>query len=198
MKAFLFCLLTTLVVSGEESRFTAINKQGMDTSCGVAVTASLLNIYWNIPVTETDLYQAMIFDKAQEKNITYSISFQTMIDYLKQHGIASRAYKMDWDTLRDTLKKGYAPIIINYAKPNPHFALLLCVEKDYAFVADPAKGLELVYRREFEQNYSGNALLAASAQIKKNNEYIEEVSNSGKKRLNKLQDLATSRKIRGW
>jgi ABC-type bacteriocin/lantibiotic exporter with double-glycine peptidase domain len=197
MTAFWFGLLTTLVISGEDMRFTAINKQGLDTSCGIAVTASVLNIYWGIPVNESNLYQAMVFDTAQERELTYSISFQTMMNYLNQHGIASRGYKMDWKTLKDTLEKDYAPIIINYDKPTPHFALLLHIEDGYACVADPAKGLELVDKREFEKNYSGNALLTASVQIQKNSRYIEQVIDRERKKLNTLQDMATSRKIRG-
>jgi ABC-type bacteriocin/lantibiotic exporter with double-glycine peptidase domain len=139
----------------------------------------------------------MVFDRAWEGDVAYSVSFQTMIEYLKGQGIAARAYKMDWKTLEDTLEKGYAPIIINYDKPTPHFALLLHIEQGYAFAADPAKGLELVDRRAFEKNYSGNALLSASAQIRKNSGYIEEVIGGERKRLDRLQNLAASRKTRG-
>jgi hypothetical protein len=73
----------------------------------------------------------MVFDTAQAGDITYSISFQTMMNYLNQYGIASRGYKMNWKTLKDTLEKDYAPIIINYDKPTPHFALLLHIGDGY-------------------------------------------------------------------
>jgi hypothetical protein len=45
MDRFLFTLLATMVISEEDLRFTHVYKQGDDTSCGVAVTASLLNTY---------------------------------------------------------------------------------------------------------------------------------------------------------
>jgi ABC-type bacteriocin/lantibiotic exporter with double-glycine peptidase domain len=168
MTVFLFSLLTTALLSEEELRFAYNSKQGVDTSCGIAATASLLNQYWNIPVSEADLYQGMIFNNAHEGDANYSISFKTIIDCLSQYGVAARAYKMDWEGLRNALAKGYAPILIHYDKPNPHFALLLHIEEDFAFAADPAKGFEFVGRKEFERNYSGNALLAASHRVKKN------------------------------
>ncbi|MDR1072894.1 MAG: hypothetical protein LBL45_04375 [Treponema sp.] len=196
MTALLFSLLTMALLSEEELRFAYNSKQGADTSCGVAATASLLNQYWNIPVSEADLYQVMIFNNAQEGDANYSISFKTIIDCLSQYGMAARAYKMDWDGLRDALAKGYAPILINYDKPNPHFALLLHIEGGFAFAADPANGFEFVGKKEFERNYSGNALLTASAYVKKNGGYIESLIAKEKARLNMLQSLAASRRLR--
>ena len=145
MTRFLFTLLSTLLISEEELRFTYAQKQGYDTSCGVAVTASLLNTYWNTPVNEPDLYQDMIIDRTAETDTTYTVSFLTISEYLKQHRIAARAYKMDFPTLTDSLQKDYAPIIVNYIEPRPHFALLLHIDtRGFAFLADPARGFQFV------------------------------------------------------
>ena len=105
MTRFLFTLLSTMLLSEEDLRFTPIYKQGYDTSCGVAVTASLLNTYWNIPVTETDLYKDLILDQAAEGADGYTVSLFAIAEYLKTQGIQSRAYQMDWETLEDTLKQ---------------------------------------------------------------------------------------------
>ncbi|MDR1095407.1 MAG: hypothetical protein LBL31_03360 [Spirochaetaceae bacterium] len=199
MDRFLFTLLATMVISEEDLRFTHVYKQGYDTSCGVAVTASLLNTYWNIPVTEADLYQSLILDRLDrtaEDADGYTVSLFAVAEYLKTHDVQSRAYKMDWETLEDTLKKGYGPVLIHYEKPEPHFALLTHIEGDYAFVADPARGFGMVDYRWFMKNYSGNALLTASRTAVKDTEALETVNAGGKERLNRLEILARRGRIR--
>jgi ABC-type bacteriocin/lantibiotic exporter with double-glycine peptidase domain len=193
MTKFLFTLLSTALVSEEELRFTHNYKQGYDTSCGIAVTASLLTKYWNIPVSEADLYQNLIVDRASDEQVTYTVSFLDIADCLKQYQVQSRAYRMDWEALDDTLSKGFTPIIIHYEEPNPHFALLLGLEPQYALVADPAVGINLVDKKTFTQNYSGNALLAASRTAVKDGDYIKTVTSAETKRLNRLQSLALQR-----
>jgi predicted double-glycine peptidase len=190
MGRFLFTLLATMMLSEEDLRFTHVYKQGYDTSCGVAVTASLLNTYWNIPIAEADLYQSLILDQTDEDAASYTVSLLDVSEYLKTQGVQSRSYKMDWETLEDTLAKGYAPVLIHYEKPDPHFALLVHTEAGYAFVADPARGFGVVDRRWFMKNYSGNALLTASREAVKDTEALETVIDEGQERLNRLQTLA--------
>jgi ABC-type bacteriocin/lantibiotic exporter with double-glycine peptidase domain len=198
MTRFLFSLLSTLLISEEELRFTYAQKQGYDTSCGVAVTASLLNTYWNTPINEADLYQNMILDRTTETDATYTISFLTMSDYLRGHQIAARAYLMDFTTLAASLQKGYAPIVVNYTEPQPHFALLLHIDaRGFAFVADPARGFGFVDSATFNKNYSGNALLTASASVPKNKEYVQTVVTTEERRLDRLEALSTNRRFRG-
>jgi hypothetical protein len=121
-----------------------------------------------------------------------------MIESLKQHRIAACAYLMDFDTLGDSLRKGFAPIVINYREPQAHFALLLHIdERGVAFVADPARGFGFVDRATFTTNYSGNALLTASASVPKNTEYVREIVTTEARRLDRLEALATSRRFRG-
>jgi predicted double-glycine peptidase len=196
MSRFLFTLFAMMVMSEEELRFTPVYKQGYDTSCGVAVTASLLNTYWNIPVTEADLFQSLILDQVAEDAAGYTVSLFAVAEYLKTQGIQSRAYSMDWETLEDTLKKGYGPVLIHYEKPKPHFAILTHMEGGYAFVADPARGFGLVDRRWFMQNYSGNALLTASRTAVKDTAALETVNADGKEKRNRLEGLARRGRMR--
>jgi ABC-type bacteriocin/lantibiotic exporter with double-glycine peptidase domain len=184
-----------MLLTEEDLRFTYVYKQGYDTSCGVAVTATLLNTYWNIPITEEDLYQSLILDQTDEDTVTYTVSLYTIAEYLKTWGIQSRPYKMDLETLDDSLKKGYAPVLIHYEKPVPHFALLVHMEAGYAFVADPARGFGLVDTQQFMKNYSGNTLLTASREASKDTTALETVITGGKKRLNQLQGLARRRRL---
>jgi predicted double-glycine peptidase len=189
-------LLLSLVTPEESLRFEYAYKQGFDTSCGVAVTASLLNYYWNTPITEETLYRDMILDNIKEDSDNYTVNFLNISNYIQKHEVQSRSYKMDWDELGDTLQKNYAPVVINYAKPDPHFALLLNMRDGYAFVADPARGFEFVDKKTFEKNYSGYAMLTASAKIQKNTARVQEIAAKEEKRLDRLQNLAGNRGLR--
>jgi predicted double-glycine peptidase len=195
MMRFMFLLLTSALVSEEELRFTSVFKQNYDTSCGISATASLLNTYWGVPISEGDIYQDMAIGRPGEDDVGYIISMFTIMEYLKKHDIASQAYRMDWATLLDTLKKGYAPILVHYEKPLPHFALLLGIENNYALVADPAYGIHLVSFPLFVHNYSGNALLTGSRSVTKNTGYIQEVASYETRRLSALFNLAINRRF---
>jgi predicted double-glycine peptidase len=196
MTHFFFTLLSTILLSEEELRFTPVYKQGYDTSCGIAVTATLLNTYWNIPVTEADLYQEMILDKTRGETGHYTVSLLDIARALSRYTVQARSYFMDWHTLEDTLEKGYAPIVIHYERPVPHFAVLLHIEKDFAFVADPARGFGLVHKSSFIKNYSGNTLLTASREAVKNVAVIETTVSAGKEKLCRLETLLRIRRLR--
>jgi predicted double-glycine peptidase len=195
MSRFMFALLAAILVSEEELRFVPVYKQGYDTSCGISAAATLLAVYWGVPVSEADMYQDMILDRLSEEEINYTISMLTIMEYLKKHDLASQAYRMDWAALADTLQKGYSPILVHYEEPRPHFALLLGIEKNYAVVADPAFGMQLVSRAAFVRNYSGNALLTASRSLSKNTGYIQGVVDHETKRLDALEKLAARRRF---
>jgi predicted double-glycine peptidase len=193
MFSFIFFILTNTLVSEESLRYTDVYKQGFDTSCGISVTSTLLNTYWNIPLTEEGMYQEMIINRMHDTDTNYIINFLTIGEFMREYQVQSRAYKMDWDTLVDTLSKGYAPIIIHYSQPRPHFTLLFHINTDFAYVADPARGFQLVHRSNFEDYYSGNAMLTASLSAQKNNELIQELTASETTRLDRLQDLSRMR-----
>jgi predicted double-glycine peptidase len=195
MSRFMFILLASVLVSEEELRFIPVFKQGYDTSCGISATATLLNTYWGVPISEAAMYQDMIIERVSEEDANYTISMLTIMEYLKKHDIASQAYRMDWDTLLDTLHKGYSPIVVHYKEPRPHFALLLGIEKNYAIVADPAFGMQLVNLGVFTRNYSGNALLTASRSLSKNTGYIQGVVGNETARLVSLEKLAKTRRF---
>jgi predicted double-glycine peptidase len=95
MSNALFLLLSTALLSQETVRFAHVFKQGFDTSCGISVTASLLDKYWNMPVQEAALYQAMLEGRIGEGGQTYTINFLTIQEYLQHQDIQSKAYYMD-------------------------------------------------------------------------------------------------------
>jgi len=186
-------LILSMLTSQEELRFAHVFKQGYDMSCGISVTATLLNKYWNIPIEDAELYKEMILDRTGDEKLTYTINFVTITDFLRKKDLQSMAFKMDWDKLVHTLEQGYAPIIIHYEKPMPHFVLLLHIENGYAFVADPARGYEAVAQNTFMHYFSGNVLLAASRVQKRDEASLELAINEKQTQLNRLQQMARRR-----
>lgn len=191
MKSLLVLFFPLLLNSAEDLRFRYSFKQGQDTSCGVAVTASLLNMYWNIPVVEEELYQNMVYNNVENNGPDYLVSFLTISECLKKYGVASRAYQMTWEALADSLDKNFAPIVINYDKPLAHFVLLLHFQNNFAYVADPASGFALISKEEFEKKYSGFALVTASNNQQKNTEFIKQSITVECKRFANLRSISS-------
>jgi ABC-type bacteriocin/lantibiotic exporter with double-glycine peptidase domain len=186
MNHYFLLILMTTVISQEDLRFTYVHKQGFDTSCGIATIATLLSEYWNIPVKEEGLFE----DMAGSETAVYTINFFAMSEYLDKHDILTRAFRMNWDELIDTLGQGFAPIIIHYDRPEQHFALLLHIEGENAIVADPAKGLEFINKEQFTKKFSGNVLLAASRTQQKNDGYLQQAINEKLKSIERLNQIS--------
>jgi predicted double-glycine peptidase len=189
MNLFLFLLLSTYVITQEDLRYSHMYKQEFDTSCGMATTTTLLSKYWGIPVVEADMYQEIIVEKEGNGEQDYTINFVNMGEYMLKYGIQAQAFKMDWDELVNTLEKGFSPIIVNYQFPTAHFVLLLHIERDHAYVADPARGLEIIDQKTFVKWYSGNVLLTASRAQQKNEGYIQNVIQETRQRHNRLDRI---------
>jgi len=189
MSRLLFIILTT-VTPHEDMRFEHVFRQGFETSCGMAVTASLLNKYWGVDVTYQNVFLAMTADLPDDAD-AFRTNFADIGEYMRSHGIATQGFRMeDWDTLAETLAAGFSPMIIHYDEPDGHFALLLHVERDFAFVADPAFGLSLVDRATFLRRFSGNVLLAASPTRTVDSARVEEAVGEQQRMLGRLRRLA--------
>jgi len=98
MKAIVVALLAAGTMSEEALRFQAVNKQGIDTRCGVAVCSSVLALYYGIDVREEELYEAMVFSRLGPVTpesgaaVSYVVNFKTMSDALQKYGVASISF----------------------------------------------------------------------------------------------------------
>jgi uncharacterized protein len=160
--------LTLLLASGqpvpkENLRFIYVMEQGMDASCGMATVATALSLYWYVPVMEAELL-AGLFSRGEEMDGRKdgTVSLASMAAAFENKGISARAFRLDWNGLEDILARGYAPLVVHYDRPDPHFALLLEISGEVAVLADPARGLETLGRAGFEKRYSGVAMALAS------------------------------------
>lgn len=186
---FEWYLIISVALSKEAMRFQYTYEQGFDTSCGIAVTATLLNTYWGLNVSEKELIEKFITPKIEKKD--YSVTMADIAGIVKFYNLASKAYAMNLTQLRDAIKKGFAPIIIHYEKPVKHFVLLLGFDNDWIIIADPARGLEAISEATFMERYSGNVLLVASNSKKVQLEKLGNAINTASTRADLLELVAT-------
>lgn len=157
-------LMGSLTVN-ETLRFQWSSEQGFDTSAAVA----LMDIWWNIPITELELLAATA--RAGTGDEDFMVSFRSLSDLLASYGFAVKAYKMDWKQLKAAADK-YAPVLVYFDGYMGHFGLVLGFDGDMAIVADPAEGTRFATKDEFEGKWSGNVLLAVHPDKKKNSEEL--------------------------
>jgi len=146
--------------SKESLRFQYTMEQGFDTSCGMSVVATALDRYWGVPTDEVELIESTLGAKLEDGD--YTVSLADMAVAFESRGVAARAFKLDWEGLEGLVAKGYAPLVVHYAKPEKHFALILGFKDDRVITVDPARGLESLSREAFEARYSGAAMALAS------------------------------------
>ncbi|QEN04505.1 hypothetical protein EW093_07255 [Thiospirochaeta perfilievii] len=106
--------LLSLVTPKETMRFSYINEQNFDNSCGYSVVSSLLDIYWNIPTTEEDVFNNYLNIDKDKNEIKSNMFF--MCEYIEKKGIKTKVFKMNIIQLNEAIKK-ISPIIVHYDKP---------------------------------------------------------------------------------
>jgi len=182
--------------SKESLRFQYTMEQGFDTSCGMSVVATALDRYWGMPTDEVELIEITIGEKLQDRD--YTVSLADMAKAFESRGVAARAFKLDWEGLQSLVAKGYAPVVVHYAEPEKHFALLLGFKDGRAITVDPARGLESLSRESFEARYSGAAMALASKTLKPEAALVADaVATAGKKQSRLEESAARTAKLSG-
>jgi len=150
-------------LSKEDLRFSCVLRQEGRTSCALAAAASLLSLYCSTPADEADLAAALERAGAGPgADGRYALA--DIGTALLAAGVESSARRMDPAQLGAALATGFAPVVVHYRKPAPHFALLLAAIRPregaaLMVMADPARGLEALPASEFERRWSGAAVL---------------------------------------
>ena len=68
---------------------------------------------------------------------------------------------MDWEQLDQALVR-FAPVLVHYDRPDPHFALAVGIRQGWMITIDPSRGAELLSKDEFLKRWSGAVLLVAA------------------------------------
>ena len=140
------------VTSIKEARFRNVIKQQYDFSCGSAALATLLSFHYGRKKNEQEVFQAM-FDLGDKELIeTKGFSLLDMKRYLESEGLVANGYNTELDKLAEV---GIPAIVLINTKGYMHFVVIKGLEGGEVLVGDPALGLKVYERAEFEKMWNG-------------------------------------------
>jgi predicted double-glycine peptidase len=148
------------VKSFAEMKFSTVYKQQYDFSCGSAALASLLTFHYGDGVNEQSVFTEMFQHGEQEKIKKLGFSLLDMKNYLQRRGYRSDGFKINLDQL--VAANSPAITIIN-ANGYLHFVIIKGITAQRVLVGDPAKGVHIVPRDEFEAMWEKRILFLIHA-----------------------------------
>lgn len=140
------------VTSLRELRFHRVVRQQYDFSCGAAAVATLLRYYYDDPVDERTVFDAMLADADAEVVREQGFSLLDMKHYLDARGYPSDGYRVGLDAL---LATGIPAIALIDTDGYRHFVVIKGVTAAEVLVGDPALGLQVHRRGDFEAMWNG-------------------------------------------
>ena len=140
------------VTSAKERKFQTVLQQRYDYSCGSAALASLLTYHYNDSVRELEVFDAMYAHGDQAKIAQEGFSLLDMKRYLERRGYSSDGFRVSLDKLIDN---DVPAIVLLDRKGYLHFVIIKGVTADQVLVGDPALGVRIFERTEFEQMWNG-------------------------------------------
>lgn len=167
------------VVSMREARFQTIILQKYDYSCGSAALASLLTYHYDRPTTEETVFKAMFSTGDQDKIRQEGFSLLDMKVHLARQGLVADGFKMTLDRLA---KLGVPVITLINTGGYRHFVIIKGIDEDNVVLGDPAQGVLIVKKEEFEPVWSGVVLV------------IRNEASRGKEHFNLAQDWRVRQK----
>ena len=146
---------TVPVKSIKELKYRAVIRQQFDFSCGSAAVATLLTHHYATPVGEKEVFLAM-YQKGNRAAIhREGFSLLDMKQYLDERG-----YRADglYASLDDLARVGIPAIVLIEVNGYKHFVVVKGVNSNEVMVGDPAAGLKLYRRADFEKLWTNGIL----------------------------------------
>ncbi len=140
------------IISLKEGRFKTILAQQYDFSCGSAALASLLTYHYKQEITEAELFEAMYIVGDKESIHRYGFSLLDMKRFLESVGWTGDGFKISLDQLAEV---GVPAITLIDTNGYKHFVVVKGIRGDEVVLGDPARGVMVVRRDEFEQIWNG-------------------------------------------
>jgi uncharacterized protein len=135
-----------------ERKYATIVRQRYDFSCGSAALATLLRYHYAHDVGEDDVFTGMWAKGDREQIRKVGFSLLDMKRYLDARKLRADGFRVSLDQIADTGIPGIALISVkNYR----HFVVVKGVNKNDVLVGDPAIGLHVLSRAEFEKAWNG-------------------------------------------
>jgi uncharacterized protein len=138
------------VWSMRELKVRSVILQKYDYSCGSAAVATLLTHHYDNPITEEVAFRAMFDNGDQDKIQREGFSFLDMKRFLEAHGYPADGFEVSLD---DVSKAGIPAIVLMVDNGYHHFVVVKGMRGDKVLVGDPAVGLRVVPREQFEASW---------------------------------------------
>lgn len=148
------------VKSFQARRFSSVFRQQYDFSCGSAAIASLLTFHYQFEVSEKDVFSGMFAVADPEKVQREGFSMLDMKRYLELEGYQADGFRLPLDGLRKDVR---LPVIALVTLDGyRHFVIIKGISATEVLVGDPARGMKVYPRQEFEQHWDGTAFVIRS------------------------------------
>jgi predicted double-glycine peptidase len=127
--------------------------QQYDFSCGSAALATLLTFHYDAPIDETSVFKAMFAVGDQPQIRAKGFSLLDMKKFLESRGYKADGVRSSLDTL---ISVGVPAIALISDHGYRHFVVVKGADHDRVLLGDPALGVRLLSRRDFEAARVGN------------------------------------------
>lgn len=138
------------VWSMRELKVRSVILQKYDYSCGSAAVATLLTYHYGHPITEETTFRMMFDHGNQEKIQKEGFSFLDMKRFLEAHGYPADGFQVSLD---DLSQAGIPAIVLMVDNGYHHFVVVKGMRGDKVLLGDPAVGLRVVPRAQFEASW---------------------------------------------
>jgi predicted double-glycine peptidase len=140
------------VVSLKEARFKSVVRQEHDFSCGSVALATLLTHHYGRPTSEAQAFEAMFATGDQQAIQRFGFSMFDMQRYLASQGLKSDGYRVGLDKLAEV---GVPAVTLINTKGYNHFVVIKGIRGGEVLIGDPASGLKVLPRKDFEALWQG-------------------------------------------
>lgn len=151
-------LLTMKVESLAERRFKNVVRQGYDLSCGAAALATLLRYYYDDPVDERRVIDAVLAGSEDAEAVRgRGFSMLELKRYGERRGYAVQGFRVE--DVRKLAEAEVPMLTLITSRGYDHFVVLKGVQDGTAFLADPAFGNRAMPLHEFAKEWQGVVLV---------------------------------------
>ena len=139
------------VWSLRELKVRSVVLQKYDFSCGSAAIATLLTYHYGNPISEEVAFRAMFDDGNQQKIQQEGFSLLDMKRFLEANGYLADGFEVSLD---EVVNAGIPAIVLIVDNGYHHFVVIKGMRDNKVLLGDPAVGLRVVPRQQFEASWS--------------------------------------------
>jgi predicted double-glycine peptidase len=139
------------VWSLRELKVRSVVLQKYDFSCGSAAIATLLTYHYGNPISEEVAFRAMFNDGNQQKIQQEGFSLLDMKRFLEANGYLADGFEVSLD---EVVNAGIPAIVLIVDNGYYHFVVVKGMRDNKVLLGDPAVGLRVVPRQQFEASWS--------------------------------------------